>query len=900
MNIAQIEENVKNLLNQLVAGECEQDSFIYKLLLAYGHRKQSVTRLRSGERNLAKNGDLFNHSEVIWKRQLYFKHVDSDSLHEEFALLRQQKRIHTEKLRFIIVTDFKQLLAVDSKTNDSLDIELAELGKQFDFFLPWAGMEKAVYQGENPADIKAAEKMAKLFDLIRADNFDEQRLQDKEALHQLNVFLTRLLFCFFAEDTEIFANNQFSKAIESHTKEDGSDLSVYLDRLFEVLNTANADRSELPDYLSDFPYVNGGLFTDNIASPHFSAKARRMLIQCGGELDWSDINPDIFGSMIQAVVHPDQRGNMGMHYTSVTNIMKVIEPLFLNDLYEELAKVENNEKQLQKLQQRLGEIKIFDPACGSGNFLIIAYKELRKLEMELLRRLQEIELEKIGQLSQPFSVLKLSQFYGVELDDFAHEVAILSLWLAEHQMNVEFKTEFGEVLPSLPLKSGGNVVCGNALRLNWLDVCEGTGEIYIIGNPPYLGTKNQNDDQKIDVKNCFSTLTSTKHIDYIACWFMKASNFINAESKFSFVSTNSIFQGAQVSLLWPVILGKEKEIIFAHKDFRWENNAKDKAGVTCSIIGVGFKSKNVKTLFFDDRMKIASRINPYLIDAKDTYVCKSKKPISALPILNAGNDPREGGNLIFSRGEKEEIIKFDSRAEKFLRKVQGASDFVQGTHRWCIWLNAKTKDEALEIQPIKERVERVKAFREGAGKIAYSCKDRPYQFFMHKVADKSQIVVPFTSSQRRDYLPIGYLGSDVIVTNALNVLFDADPYIFGVLSSRMHIAWVRVVSGKMKTDFRYSVGICYNAFPFPLISPAVKNKITEASFQVLAAREAFSEKNISYLYDPNTMPSLLRDAHQNLDRIIEKAYRAKPFASDEERTECLFDLYSKMTGVENA
>ena len=505
MNIAQIEENVKALLTSLVEGGIEQDAFIYELLLAYGHRKQSVTRLRSGERNLSSKGNTPHHDEIIWKRHLYFKQVDGNALHAEIDQMRKEKLVTTNKIRFVIITNFDQLLAVDTKTSDSLDINLDELPKQFDFFLPWAGMEKAVYQGENPADVKAAEKMAKLFDLIKADNFDDSNKNDEKALHQLNVFLTRLLFCYFAEDTEIFTRGQFSLAINSHTKSDGSDLNSYLDRLFQVLNTADNDREPLPDYLAQFPYVNGGLFADDLSAPVFSAKSRRMLIECGNQLDWSDINPDIFGSMIQAVVHPDQRGGMGMHYTSVTNIMKVIEPLFLNDLYEELEKVESSAAKLQKLQQRLGEIKIFDPACGSGNFLIIAYKELRKLEMEVLKRLQELELEKTGQISQPFSVIKLSQFYGIELDDFAHEVAILSLWLAEHQMNVEFKVEFGNATASLPLDRSGNVHCANATEVDWREICQNeTGEVYVMGNPPYLGGKLQSADHKNDAKRVFS------------------------------------------------------------------------------------------------------------------------------------------------------------------------------------------------------------------------------------------------------------------------------------------------------------------------------------------------------------------------------------------------------------
>lgn len=545
MNIVQIEENVKQLIHKIAQDELNKQDFIYELLLAYGHRSQSVWRVRSGERNLAEDKE----NSVFWKRQLYFKIARQQDLHVLIDEMKKEKRTETNKIRFLIVTDFKTLLAVDTKTQDTLDVTFGDLAKKFDFFLPWAGMEKAVYQGENPADVKAAEKLAKLFDEIKADNFDEDDLNNKENLHQLNIFLSRLLFCYFAEDTEIFKDKQFTSAI-SKSNEDGSDLSSLISRLFKVLNQSSEDReTDLPHYLADFPYVNGGLFKDDIQVPKFTRKSRRILIECGAELDWSDINPDIFGSMFQAVVHTEQRSTMGQHYTSVPNIMKVIEPLFLNDLYEELEKNQDSINKLLKLQQRLGQLKIFDPACGSGNFLIIAYKELRKFEMELLKRIQELELEKTGQFSKPFSLIQVSQFYGIEIDDFAHEVAILSLWLTEHQMNLTFKDEFGEILPSLPLKNSGNIYSYNALRSDWVEICEAKIQdyIYILGNPPYKGSRNQTSDQKEDLKNIFKT--KYKSLDYVSGWFLKASQFIEKfpSTACAFVSTNSITQGEQVA-----------------------------------------------------------------------------------------------------------------------------------------------------------------------------------------------------------------------------------------------------------------------------------------------------------------------------------------------------------------
>ncbi|MFC3679010.1 DNA methyltransferase [Bacterioplanoides pacificum] len=744
MNIAQIEENVKALLSSLNTGEVTQDDFIYELLLAYGHRKQSVTRLRSGERNLASKDNDPYHDTAIWKRHLYYKHVEGDALHAEIDQMRKEKLVTTNKIRFVIVTNFDQLLAVDTKTSDSLDINLDELAKQFDFFLPWAGMEKAVYQGENPADVKAAEKMAKLFDLIKGDNFDESNGDDTDALHNLNVFLTRLLFCFFAEDTEIFDDNQFSLAIKSHTKNDGSDLSSYLNRLFTVLNTADSDRDELPDYLANFPYVNGGLFADDIPSPTFSAKSRRMLIECGSELDWSDINPDIFGSMIQAVVHPDQRGGMGMHYTSVTNIMKVIEPLFLNELYEELEKVENSATKLQKLQQRLGDIKVFDPACGSGNFLIISYKELRKLEMEVLKRLQELELEKTGQISQPFSVIKLSQFYGIELDDFAHEVAILSLWLAEHQMNLEFKSEFGEAIPNLPLKSGGNVIQGNAIRKDWIEVCRPEGEVYVIGNPPYAGASQCNSEQKEDIKSLCEGRKVTKNLNYVGCWFLVAAKYIaHGSAKVAFVSTDSITQGSQVEMLWPHIFGQGVEIRFAHTSFWWKNNAKAKARIMCVIIGLGKVSDFKKHIYTNDRSIEVKNINSYLLAGESLIVKSRSKSISGLSKLVRGSIPTDGGGLILDLEEKNRLLEESEVSRKFIKRYVGSNEFIHGVERYCLWIEDEDLKLALSIPFIKKRLEIVKEMRLKSGKSNTNLLAETPHRFEHAIGyGKPSLIVP--------------------------------------------------------------------------------------------------------------------------------------------------------------
>ncbi len=897
MNIAQVENNVISLIDKLVVSNVPNEEFIYELLLAYGHRASTISMLRNGHYNIAKGP-----GEIIFKRHLYFKQVQGDALHAEIDQMKNQKLVATNRTRFVICTNFTQLLAIDTKTGDSLDIALTELPRKFDFFLPWAGMEKAVYQGENPADVKAAEKMAKLFDLIKADNFDEESTGDETELHNLNVFLTRLLFCFFAEDTEIFSNNQFSDAIQGHTSEDGDDLAEYLNRLFVVLNTPEKKRGALPDYLSKFPYVNGGLFADDIPSPAFSRKSRRMLIECGSELNWSDINPDIFGSMIQAVVHPDQRGGMGMHYTSVTNIMKVIEPLFLNDLYEELDRSSSSTTKLQKLQQRLGEIKIFDPACGSGNFLIIAYKELRRLEMELLKRWQELELNKTGQVLQAFSVIKLSQFYGIELDDFAHEVALLSLWLAEHQMNMEFKVEFGRVEATLPLKTSGGIVSGNSTRLDWKSVCDNeNATTYVIGNPPYLGQPNQTRIHASDLDYCFRGYSNYKKLDYVACWFIKAARYICGDDQVAFVSTNSISQGMQVSMLWPKIFEQGVEISFAHRNFKWSNNAKDKAQVTCSIIGFTKNAENRKKYIHEDNIvQEAHTINAYLTSGANVVVDRTLVSISNLPKIVGGNQAREGGYLILSDEEKKSIVNKHPNSNKFFKRLMGTSEFTKGIYRWCIWIEDSEVDEAIQHPEIKARIEAVRNLRENGNTVEINFKNKPHQFVMRKRAKKSQIIIPEVSSEKRKYIPCSFIDTDTVVTHKAQVIYDSEPYIFSIIMSHMHMIWVREVGGRLGTGLSYSVGLCYNTFPFPKVSTLEKETLTHYGMQIILARESHPHLSISELYDPKSMPNDLAEAHDRNDKYIESLYKKGEFSSDLERITLLFKMYSELTGEQNA
>ena len=892
MNIVQIEDSVKHLVKNVLDGTASQKDFIYDFLLSYGHRSQSVGRVRSGERNLAEDKE----NSVFWKRQIYFKIAKQDDLHGLIDQMKNEKRTESNKIRFLIVTDFKNLLAVDTKTQDTLDIPFGDLAKKFDFFLPWAGMEKAVYQGENPADVKAAEKLAKLFDEIKADNFNEDDLNNKENLHHLNIFLSRLLFCYFAEDTEIFKDKQFTSAI-SKSNEDGSDLSALIGRLFKVLNQSDEDReADLPDYLADFPYVNGGLFKDDIQVPKFTRKSRRILIECGAELDWSDINPDIFGSMFQAVVHTEQRSTMGQHYTSVPNIMKVIEPLFLNDLYEELEKNQDSVNKLLKLQQRLGQLKIFDPACGSGNFLIIAYKELRKFEMELLKRIQELELEKTGQFSKPFSVIQVSQFYGIEIDDFAHEIAILSLWLTEHQMNIVFKDEFGESKALLPLRDSGNIVQGNSLQINWKSVCNNAdSEIYILSNPPYMGFKMQDQKQKKDMERIFNEVSNYKFLDYIACWFMLASDYINENCKVGFVSTNSICQGVQVELLWPEIYKRSVDICFAHQSFKWSNNARSNAGVTCVIIGLQHKDAiKTKTLINNLSKSVVKNINSYLIDSSNVIVAKRRVPLSKLPKISDGSGALDGGNLILSSEEKAQLILADERVKPFVRNYTGSNEFINGIERYCLWIEDNELEKALTIPLLKERIDAVKEFRSNAGTRAQTAISRPHKFAWINQPQQSQIIIPTVSSERREYIPMGFSDISVIVSNSASIVHDPEPYVFALLQSRMHMVWTKTLAGRLRTDIRYTSAICYNTFPVPKLMKAAIFKLNESAFKILAVRESYSHLSLAQLYDPEKMPLDLKQAHIENDLLVEKLYKSSEFKTDEERLERLFHYYETM------
>lgn len=887
MKKSEIQQNLHTLSQNI-----DQENFIYEFLSSFGLSKTTITRLKKGDYNLSKvDGELF------YKGKIFFKVEKEANLLNLIDELAKDEKIKKQKPRFIVVTDFKDVLAVDTKLGNNKEFPIEELGEQTDFFLPLSGAEIYRVSNDNKLDRDAAYKLGELYDILVVDNPD----WIAQGSHQLNIFLSRLLFCFFAEDTGIFeVKSIFTETLANNTKKDGSDVDLFLTTLFKKLNTPDNQGSFEPHF-DKFPYVNGGLFRDDIQCPKFSTKARQILLD-SGELDWSEINPDIFGSMIQAVADPAERNNLGMHYTSVVNILKLIKPLFLDDLYEEFEKNKGKIKGLEALLDRLGKIKFFDPACGSGNFLIITYKELRNLEIQIIKELLDLNAK---QRKIYFSEIKLSQFYGIEIKDFAHEMAILSLWLAEHQMNQVFELElldYGKSNPILPLKESGNITAGNAARVDWEIACpkEANDEIYIIGNPPYLGARIQDAEQKSDMELVFNSFKKFKDLDYISIWLYKGSKFIEGiNAQLAFVSTNSISQGQQVALLWDKILRDSLEISFAYQSFKWVNNAKGNAGVTVIIVGLRNISNSPKYIFTESIAKQVKNINAYLLDAPNIIITERMKSIAGFMRMNFGNMPNDGGGLILDEEEKNNLIFNYPNSEKYIRRLVGSTEFINGINRYCFWIEDEDLDDILKIDFIKNKIEKSRNHRlsskdKGTNKLAL----RAHQFRDRNTAIESAIIVPSTSSERREYIPLGFLPKETIILNSALAIYDSQPWLFGVLHSKMHMIWVDAVGGKLKTDYRYSAKLCYNTFPFPTLSEKKKETINQYVFAILDERAKYPEKTMAWLYNPETMPIGLKQAHKELDLAIEQIYRLAPFHSDEERLEYLFKLYDEMTTKE--
>ena len=906
-------KDIESRLAALKTREVKPADVGYEILMAFGKSEKDVSRYREGK------GVMKTFNGLLIKGLFCFCDTETVRLTERLEQLKSDEQVNKAAPKIIAVSDGKTVLAYDTRENDTYEQQLKKMHSDFSFFYPLMNVERIHNTEENPADVKAAEKLAKLHDEIRAYN----EYNSDDDLHDLNIFITRLLFCFFAEDTGIFAENLFTNFIRRFTKDDGSDLSYMIGQAFRVMNVPYKERSEdTTREISDFPYVNGGLFATDIPIPQMGYKARKIILE-SGDLNWKDINPDIFGSMIQAVVNPDVRAKEGMHYTSVPNIMKVINPLFMDDLrgeYNRLADAYNQKKSLyemsantryqffndckpiingcNKLLTRMSKMKFFDPACGSGNFLIITYKQLRLLEIEILKLRMKCQPELMLDFIDA-SCIRIDQFYGIELLDFPHEVAMLSLWLAEHQMNNKFHADFGVNVAALPLHNINQIKCGNACRVDWEEVCPHTKdeEVFVFGNPPYLGSKLQTNEQKDDIAHVFGKIKNSKILDYITIWFYLGAKYIKeTKAEFAYVSTNSICQGEQVAVLWSLILSMNEEISFAHTSFKWANNAKYNAGVTVIVVGVSNKNKSTKHLYTTDKQISTPTINPYLSIGTSTIVHKEIHTPKGYPKLCFGCMPYDGGNLLMDSAEYEDFIAKYSSDSHYLRLMYGSEEFINGKPRHCLWIDDNEAEDALRNEEIARRVERTRNLRlDSTDTSCLKLAERPYQFREHPDLNREKIIIPRVSSERRKYIPMGFLDKGFVISDSAFAIYDASLWLFGILTSEMHMTWVRTVGGRLKTDYRYSAGLCYNTFPFPTIPDTKKSEIEEAATNVLLARANYPEKTLADLYDPEKMPEDLREAHEELDRIVESCYPGAPFPNDEARLECLFRLYEKMT-----
>ena len=891
MNIAEIEMNLSDLVNESFA----PDEFVFKLMEIFHVPKSTLDKLRKGIQNKADiDGDL------LLQRKLYFRAVEQGQAALSIDNIKDLNTIKKNKPRFIITTDGYEFSALDTKVDETIHCDFDKLNDHFDFFLPLAGIDRYKAFEENKADIKATGRLQKFYNEIIEVNIG-WRTEKKR--HALNQFVTRVLFCLFSKDTGGFQRDLFIKAITEFGGDNGEHLQRLLTQIFEAMNTPNNQRGDIPAHIDAFPYVNGGLFADKTEVPQFSKRAKRVLIEAA-RLDWQDINPDIFGSMIQAIVDTDMRGDLGMHYTSVPNIMKVLHPLLLMSLEEELAEAHGHREErarLKKLLKCISKIRVFDPACGSGNFLIIAYCELRKLEMRIYQREDELDS---GQARHRFaSCVSLSNFYGIELVDFAAETAKLSLWIAEYQMNQKFKSLFGQSPPDFPLKEGGHIMHGNALRVNWLDACPSSDDeevrTYIVGNPPYLGSVKQTVEQKEDMALIFANVFKTyKDLDYVTAWYFKATEYcLIVPSECAFVATNSICQGEQVAMLWPLILNRGLEIGFAHRSFKWTNNATKNAAVICVVVGIRKKQNKEKIIFENDRSYSVNNINPYLIDARDVVVQKRSIPFSCLPPMSKGNQPTDGGNLILSLEEAKQFKEAHPDISVLIRKYWGAREFIQGHDRYCLWINDKKLSLANSIPQIHQRILNVQTLRqESKGKQANEHAHIPHRFVYAPHIDNDSIIIPRVVSEHREYMTVGFLdGNQNIISDSAAAIYDAPVFIFSVLSSKMHIVWAKAIGGRLKTDLRYANTLIYNTFPIPSLSKEQKNVLEDHAWKIIEVRESYTGKTIAWLYDQKTMPSDLLAAHQALDDTLEKIYIGRPFKDDTERLEHLFKLYEKMT-----
>lgn len=911
MNAVEIEEAISNLAEQ----DFDSENFPYAFLEAFGNKPTTIKRLKSGSTN---SSDI--DGGVLQRNNLHISVCPEGSVTQTLGQLKASPATSKAKAKFILATDGKAFEAEDLISGETVACDYKDFPNHFGFFLPLAGITTVKQIRESSFDIRATSRLNKLYVELLRNNPD---WGTSERRHDMNHFMARLIFCFFAEDTDIFiGDNLFTSTIDQMSARDSSNTHEIISEIFRSMNTKPSERKTegIRSWSDGFPYVNGGLFSGSTEVPRFTKIARSYLLHVG-TLDWKQINPDIFGSMIQAVADDEERGALGMHYTSVPNILKVLNPLFLDDLREQLEQAGDNTRKLLNLRKRMSNIRVFDPACGSGNFLVIAYKQMREIEAEINNQR--------GERDRPTEI-PLTNFRGIELRDFPAEIARLALIIAEYQCDLLYRGQKLALAEFLPLDSENWITCGNALELDWLSICPPTGtgvklladdlfstpldqaeidfeneggETYICGNPPYLGSQWQSKEQKEHIKHIFEKYTKKwKSLDYVAGWFMKAKEY----SKYSvcesaFVSTNSICQGRAVAGLWPFIFEAGVYIKFAHTSFKWSNLASNNAGVIVVIIGLA-NNNSRKIIYTENAEKISVarevlNINAYLVSAPNITVDSSTKPINGLSEMCFGNMPNDGGHLLLTKEEGTRAINQYGVEPNFIRPLLGSQEFIRGIERRCIWVKEKEYIHAQQNEWLNERFDYVQNQRNASSRLTTKkLAAVPYRFGeVRQRGNEIVTIIPKVSSETREYLPVGLLPKGAIVTDLAFALYDAPLWNMALIASRLHLIWVATVCGKLKTDFRYSNTLGWNTFPLPNLTEKNKEDLTRCAENILLAREAHFPATIADLYDPENMPANLRYAHERNDEVLERIYIGRRFKNDTERLEKLFDLYTKMT-----
>ncbi|MBR7945397.1 class I SAM-dependent DNA methyltransferase [Burkholderia cenocepacia] len=918
MNAVEIEAAV----SELAEAPFDAAEFPYAFLAAFGNKDTTIARLRKGDTN---KSDV--PGGVLQRSNIHLATCPSGQVNATLNALRASPETAKGKVKFILATDGDTLEAEEMANGETIACEYAKFAGHFGFFLPLAGISTIKEIKDSAIDVRATGRLNKLYLELLRENPDwatDERRQD------MNHFMARLIFCFFAEDTGIFSSNGlFTKTVDRMSDAASGNTHDVISTIFHAMNvpTKGNARAEakIPGWADAFPYVNGGLFGGSTDVPRFTRMARTYLLHAG-HLDWHEINPDIFGSMIQAVADDEERGALGMHYTSVPNILKVLNPLFLDDLRAQLEAAGENKAKLLNLRKRMARIRVFDPACGSGNFLVIAYKQMREIEAEINRRREEPDLH---------SAIPLTNFRGIELRSFPAEIARLALIIAEYQCDVLYRGQMQAVQDFLPLEAENWITNGNALRLDWLALCPPTGtgvkvisddlfdtpldqseidfeneggETYICGNPPYLGFTWQTAEQKSEMQALFEGICrGWKSLDYVAGWLLKAADYATkAEAMSAFVTTNSISQGEQVPILWPLIYERGRDISFAHTSFKWQNLASNNAGVTVVIVGLCAKSKIGKRKLFtvDDQGLAVARevenINAYLVPAPGIIVAPKSKPLGDKASMLWGNKPTDGGNLSLTSAEKHKMLQAEPTVAPYLYRYYGSKEFIRGEERWCVWVDDQSANNARQIPALQIRFDAVAKFRrESKALETRPAADYPHRFRqIQGVGEEMTIIIPSVSSERRPYLPVGLLGNRSVVSNLAFGIFDAPLWNMALIASRLHVVWIATVCGKLETRYRYSNTLGWNTFPVPTLTEQNKVDLTRCAENILLAREAHFPATIADLYDPETMPEDLRRAHERNDEVVERIYIGRRFRNDTERLEKLFDLYTRMTALE--